>query len=1346
MKRILQQYLKRLTNLSGNNRSILLLRLISDQFLDIHDLNFVENKSSFSIIADLMGRRNKTLLCAQADSRNARGNTLSMQLKRIDRIDRYIFEERGARDLYVGWPFVRGKLSDGTLIRCPLLFFPVTLSQESNQWWLSLRQDVNITFNKSFLLAYSHYNQISLEEDFVEHTFDDYETDTTVFRTKLYQLIKDSPVAVNFNQENFLDELRSFENYKKADFDEQEKEGELKLYPEAVLGIFPQAGSYLVPDYMHLIETAQYTDIEEFFADRSRQEDVDDEGNSPDYHYFLNKVKEEETFTPFKLDAYQENALKAIKRGNSMVVLGPPGTGKSQLICNLISDFVARGKQVLLVCQKRAALDVVYQRLQEKQLAYFVGLVHDFKNDRKAIYDQINTQIEKLQEFRQRNNSLDAIQLERRFLHACRKVDQITEEFEEFRAALFDDSEAGISVKELYLTSDRDKPAINLRQEYKFFTADVLEGFEEKLRYYFLYHRQFDAEDYPWRNRKRFVGYGIAELQHMRTYLEEIPAFQQKLNKRIEKLLGYGMGVKVAEKIHEGREELSAMLGYLTEERSYRYFRYIINAKEHITAESFPDQLWLSTLAKTTIGCFDEPGPEMSLPAEELGAFQHILKQRMDAYKNPLKYLRWQLLSTDKAIVRRVMASNRLSPSKEAYAMLERKIDLRLNMEHNLSKVRSARWLTDFPEEGTREEVEIWFSHQRNAVLAFGIFEQFRNFREYFSSQNDSLELFREKIEQLLELVSVIPEHMLRWQKYFREARIDAILSDPELSQKLMTTLHSDFDALCDFDQLKSTLEEYERAVIDKVLDYKENSDEESVLRLFQNSIRLAWIDHIETKYPILRAVNSLKFEHMQKELQESVKDKLKVSNDIALMKVRERTFRDVEFNRLNNMVTYRDLQHQVTKKKQIWPLRKLITHFSEELFNLVPCWMASPEAVSALFPMEAMFDLVVFDEASQCFAERGIPAMYRGRQIVVTGDDKQLSPFDLYKVRWDEEAADDEVALEVSSLLDLASMYLMKSQLRGHYRSRSLDLIDFSNQYFYNGKLRLLPDRHIINEGEPSIRYIKVEGVWENNTNTTEAAKATELVLQCLTENPGQEIGVVTFNIKQQDLIMDMLESRSAEEGVKLPDTLFVKNIENVQGDEKDIIIFSIGYAPDNRGKIVHQFGSLNAKGGENRLNVAVTRAREKVYVVSSILPQQLSVDDTRNEGPKLLKRYLEYALDVSEGKFVPTLPASEAHGADWYLKKKLPQMSWDEEMDFQLVEEMPFADLTVKKDGTYVGLILTDDDLYHDAISIKDMHIYTPFALDGKNWRFSGIFSREYWHDAKVVKDRIQRLIKLS
>ena len=367
MQQILQSYLRRLTNLSSNNRSLLLSRLTGDHFIDLNDLDYAAGNSSFSIIEGLISQKERTVLCSIIDSRDEKGNTLSKRLKRLQRQEQFIFEERGGKDLYVAWPFVRGKFTDGTIVRCPLMFFPVSLSAETDSWELVLRQNVNVTLNKSFLLAYSHFNNLPLDEELLERVFDDFDKDSRIFRTSLYELFKNSNVEINFNQENFADKLYSFESFKKSDLENLLSDGELKLYPEAVLGIFPQAGSYLVPDYVKLIEDNPIDSIEEFFVRKTSEEDrseIDLSKHSESFR-FLNRVKEEQTFTPFEMDAFQENALKAVKSGNSIVVQGPPGTGKSQLICNLISDYIARGLNVLLVCQKRAALDVVYSRMEE---------------------------------------------------------------------------------------------------------------------------------------------------------------------------------------------------------------------------------------------------------------------------------------------------------------------------------------------------------------------------------------------------------------------------------------------------------------------------------------------------------------------------------------------------------------------------------------------------------------------------------------------------------------------------------------------------------------------------------------------------------------------------------------------------------------------------------------------------------------------------------------------------------------------------------------------------------------------------------------------------------------------
>ena len=203
------------------------------------------------------------------------------------------------------------------------------------------------------MLAYAHFHGIKINDELIEKVFEIYDPDSRVFRTDLYQIFKESPLEINFNQDNFVDVLHSFKNFKKTEFEESEKEGELKLYPEAGLGIWPLSGSYLVPDYTYLLEKEQKVqDIEEFFLSRNPDKQTEDPTNYKQRYRFIESVKEEETFSVFPLDAYQENALKAVKKRNSLVVQGPPVTGKSQLISNLVTDFIARGKRVLVVCQK----------------------------------------------------------------------------------------------------------------------------------------------------------------------------------------------------------------------------------------------------------------------------------------------------------------------------------------------------------------------------------------------------------------------------------------------------------------------------------------------------------------------------------------------------------------------------------------------------------------------------------------------------------------------------------------------------------------------------------------------------------------------------------------------------------------------------------------------------------------------------------------------------------------------------------------------------------------------------------------------------------------------------------
>ncbi|MEM9896993.1 MAG: AAA domain-containing protein, partial [Bacteroidota bacterium] len=966
MEKILKSYLRRLSNLSGNNRSILLLRLLKDQFIDLHDFDFEYGEKSFSIIEALLSGTASVDLCEEVDSHAGLSNEFSRRLRTIERRDRFLFEERGSKDLYVGWPFVRGKFVEGTPVRCPLLFLPVELEKKDQKWHLKRRPDVNLTFNKTFLLAYAFYNQTTLDEELIEAVLDD-SGDSIVFRTDLYNLLKNSGVQIDFNSENFADELKFFPQKSKSQLEQEEKNGVLRLQPQAVLGIFPQAGSYLVPDYMELLDRNSDENLEIFFE--KKKENFSSE-------FLKNRVEEEYTFTPLPMDAYQELALRKVKSGNSIVIQGPPGTGKSQLISNLICDFMARGKKVLVVCQKRAALDVVYERLRQKDLSDFVALVHDFKSDRKPIYKQVDNQIESLNVYEQKNNSLDAIHLERTFAQSSRRIDQILEELQEYREALFDESECGRSPKELYLTTDQTADHISMNLEYRSFHFEHLPQVERRfLSYYDLYER-FDKRTNFWNTGPSFADFTTGDFLTIKKIIAEVDGLEDSLKGTCNQL---GLPSLDFDNVYFFSQKLPEILEIelgLKDPTVYKVFQQL--------HDETPDESigWLAQLERNIMTCFKSDGIEQSLKTEELGRFQEVLEAAITARKNPLKWIKWRLLSKNKTFLKRVLVANDLKRTKEAFEILVRRIDNRLNFEHVLSQIQSTVWLHNFPSGFRKIDIQDWFYLQKAGLNIYTVAQSVRSLRESINPLKFGHQNYLSAIKKLFKLCNDLVSQLVSWEKYIGLHQVRAIVLGKEKVKPLENTLKKDFDALCRYHQERRDLSSHERKVFDEIIE--QSSTSKRALNSLKNSIGLAWLEHLEVKFPNLRDVSSGKVEALAEELREEIRQKRKVSKDILLLKARENTYRNVEYNRLNNRVTYRELQHQVTKKRMVWPIRKVVSEFSEELLNLLPCWMSSPETVSAIFPLEAVFDLVIFDEASQCFSERGIPAMYRGRQVVV--------------------------------------------------------------------------------------------------------------------------------------------------------------------------------------------------------------------------------------------------------------------------------------------------------------------------------------------------------------------------
>ena len=467
-----------------------------------------------------------------------------------------------------------------------------------------------------------------------------------------------------------------------------------------------------------------------------------------------------------------------------------------------------------------------------------------------------------------------------------------------------------------------------------------------------------------------------------------------------------------------------------------------------------------------------------------------------------------------------------------------------------------------------------------------------------------------------------------------------------------------------------------------------------------------------------------------------------------------------------------KDYFYQISKKQKHWPIRKVMEIYGTFILTLFPCWLLSPENVSNLLPLtKNLFDLVIFDEASQVFIESTIPSIYRGKNIVVAGDAKQLRPSTTFMKRYlgsDPELQDDysvQAALEVESLLDLAVARYDSANLTYHYRSKNQELIDFSNHAFYGMKLQIAPNISKNTNSRPIERH-KVNGKWIDRKNVPEAKRVVDILTDIFkTRKNNESIGIITFNADQQTCIADMIdrecaknpEFRSYMMKERLRDengedtSIFIKNLENVQGDERDIIIFSIGYAENELGKIYTNFGSLSAEGGENRLNVAITRAKSKIIVVTSIEPEALKVDTSKNLGPKLLRKYLTYVRAVSKGDvgevraILADIDCSD-HQAPQYrglvsieeqIKERLEKLGYT--VDTNLGDKNSRISLAVydKDSDSYLVGVELDRDAFAASSSCIERDVCKPRFLEARGWSILRVWSRDWWASpTKVIK----------
>ena len=479
-------------------------------------------------------------------------------------------------------------------------------------------------------------------------------------------------------------------------------------------------------------------------------------------------------------------------------------------------------------------------------------------------------------------------------------------------------------------------------------------------------------------------------------------------------------------------------------------------------------------------------------------------------------------------------------------------------------------------------------------------------------------------------------------------------------------------------------------------------------------------------------------------------------------MRIREKLIREMpsrhNFGRATDEMSI--LLHELNKKRKIMPLRKLFRTIPNLLLKLKPCLMMSPLSVSYFLEAETYrFDMVIFDEASQIFPQDAIGAIFRAKQVIIAGDSKQLPPTNFFSASTSNDADfdyedDEEEEVNFDSILEEASNSLPNRSLLWHYRSRFEELISFSNQQIYQNNLITFPSS-TIQAKDTGVEYVYVQnGVYENRCNRAEAQEIVRMVAEHIRKHPDRSLGIIAFSESQQSVIEEEINKfrtrnpfheRFFDEDKDEP--FFVKNLENVQGDERDTIIFSICYAKNAQGRMYMRFGPLGHQGGERRLNVAITRAKHNIKLVGSILPEDIDLSKTHSEGVRMLRTYISFAMNGSTA-----LPKVEKKNSLYDVDTFSEQVGkFLTSRGCSIQMNVGSSDYTIdiavehpKKPGHYIAGIECDGGSYYMARTVRDREHLRTAVLEQMGWKMYRVWSTEWIRNPEAEKERLMSFIR--
>jgi very-short-patch-repair endonuclease len=962
----------------------------------------------------------------------------------------------------------------------------------------------------------------------------------------------------------------------------------------------------------------------------------------------LDAIPPADDYSILDADSSQRSAIDGVVHGRSLVIHGPPGTGKSQTIANLIAALVARGRKVLFVAEKRAAIDAVLTRLKGAELGEVVLDIHDGTRDRQRIAAELGAALDRARQTPQP----DVKGLHRRLVDRQQRLTQHV-------AALHQVHQPwGIS---------------------PFAAQSALLGIPEQART-------------PVR---------LADL---------------------ECLSG-----ETAEQLRDELREYAHLGGFSFSAGSTAWYGAAITTPEHARAA-------LAILAKLTTGAYGAAEERIARANAQVGlrpmAGYPDWGGRLELFAGVLAT--WQRLSPQ------VFGCE---PARLAAATAPRGAGrggpagppLRWRERRALARQARSLWVSGRPEAGELHHA------LRGAAAQLATWERLRadgGTPRVPDGLGEAVNLYTTCQQLLNELCAVVP-----------------LPGDPGPA---LAELSKDQDMAWRLPRLYELHAHFERSGLRPLLDWLSSRDatgDRTTGELAVHAFDHAWYFSILEQ---IRVHDSRYAAYPGDALDEIAEDFRR--HDVEHLVANRARVRRAVAERLREAQEQHPLQARVVRKqaalrRRHMPLRRLLDQASDVLFAAKPCWAMSPLMVSQVLPASRLFDVVIFDEASQVTPADAVPSIMRAHQVIVAGDDRQLPPTNFFRqvgdTDADEEGAGDDALVSFGSgfesILDTLRPLLPTSPLTWHYRSRDERLVAFSNARIYDGALITFPGvnrddclQHVVVAQEADAGDA---GADQETSVSGEVAAVVDLVLEHARRLPGSSLGVIALGIRHAERIDEMLRLVLADhpdlEGFfaeDRPEPFFVKNLERVQGDERDSIILSIGYGKHRDGRMRYHWGPLLRNGGERRLNVAVTRARHRLTLVSSFSSRDVDPDRVTSAGARLLCDYLEYA---DSGGAVADGPghASQHTGLSPFeadVANRLVGLGITVVPHYGVGGyRVDFAASHPGEPGRMVMAIEADGASYRDSRSARDRDRLRKEHLERLGWTFHRIWSTNWFSD---------------